>query len=136
MAAIYEFHVAGQVGSVVRSALPEMEAFEQRSGRILHGKAAERREIDRLLELIQTFNLIVQRLQICVRPDPGGPPTFPDTAQAQSPRNRCGPGGVDASLAGARGPGGVDASLAGARSEVGGDVPVVDDGGAQRDVLQ
>lgn len=90
MAPIYEFHVAGQVGSVIRSALPEMEAFEQRSGRTLHGTAAERREIDRLLELIQTFNLIVQRLQICVRPD----------------------------------------------SCVGGHVPVVDDSGAQRDVLQ
>ena len=106
MAAIYEFHVAGQVGSVVRSALPEMETFEQRSGRTLHGTAAERREIDRLLELIQTFNLIVQRLQICVRPDSGWPP--PDQ----------------------------DASLADVRSDVGGDVPVVDDGGAQRDVLE
>lgn len=90
MAAIYEFHVAGRVGSVIRSALPEMEAFEQRSGRTLHGTAAERREIDRLLELIQTFNLIVQRLQICVRRD----------------------------------------------SDIGGDVPVVDDGGAQRNVLE
>lgn len=89
MTAIYEFHVAGQVGSVVRSALPEMEAFEQRSGRTLHGTAAERSEIDRLLELIQTFNLTVQRLQICVRPD----------------------------------------------SLVDGHVPVVDDGGAQGDVL-
>ncbi|WP_395728819.1 hypothetical protein [Nakamurella sp.] len=106
MAAIYEFHVAGQVGSVVRSALPEMETFEQRSGRTLHGTAAERREIDRLLELIQTFNLIVQRLQICVRPDSAWPPAY-------------------------RG-----ASLADARSEVGGDVPVVDDGGAQRDILE
>lgn len=100
MTAIYEFHVTGQVGSVIRSALPELEAFEQRSGRTLHGTATERREIDRLLELIQTFNLIVQRLQICVRPD------------------QCG-----------------DDSLAGDRSRVGGHVPVVDDRGAQGDVL-
>jgi hypothetical protein len=69
MASIYEFHVAGQVGSVIRAALPEMEAFELRSGRTLHGTAAERCEIDRLLELIQTFNLTVQRLQICERAD-------------------------------------------------------------------
>ena len=100
MAAIYEFHVSGQVGAVVRSALPEMEAFEQRSGRILHGRAAERREIDRLLELIQMFNLIVQRVQICVRSDTGA-----DDAP-----------GHDRSI--------------------GGDVPVVDDRGAQRDVLE
>ena len=107
MAAIYEFHVAGQVGSVIKSALPEMEAFEQRSGRTLHGTAAERAEIDRLLELIQTFNLIVQRLQICVRPDT--PPARPD---------------------------GADDAAVDARSDVGGHVPVVDDRGAQRDVLQ
>lgn len=99
MAAIYEFHVAGRVGSVIRSALPEMQTFEQRAGRTLHGTAAERQEIDRLLELIQTFNLIVQRLQIHVVPD--------------TPR---------------RWP------MAG--SGVGGHVPVVDDGGAQRDVLE
>lgn len=112
MAAIYEFHVTGLVGPVIRSALPEMEAFEQRSGRTLHGTAAERREIDRLLELIQTFNLIVQRLQICVRPDSR----------------------ADGTLPGARSS--VDGSLAGARSGVRGHVPVVDDGGPQRDVLQ
>ena len=97
MAAIYEFHVAGMVGSVVRSALPEMQTFEQRSGRVMHGTATERSEIDRLLELIQTFNLNLQRLQICERPEskPG-----------------C------------------------ARSGVGDHVPVVDDGGAQGDVLE
>jgi hypothetical protein len=67
MAAIYEFHVAGRVGSVVRSALPDMETFELRSGRTLHGTASERREIDRLLELIQMLNLSVQRLHIATR---------------------------------------------------------------------
>jgi hypothetical protein len=97
MAAIYEFHVAGMVGSVVRSALPELQMFEQRSGRVMHGTATERGEIDRLLELIQTFNLNLQRLQICERPD---------------------------------------ATAAGARSGVYDHVPVVDDGGAQGDVLQ
>ena len=45
MAAIYEFQVTGQVGSVVRAALPEMESFEEASGRILRGTAAERRQI-------------------------------------------------------------------------------------------
>lgn len=99
MAAIYEFHVAGRVGSVIRSALPEMLTFEQRAGRTLHGIAAERQEIDRLLELIQTFNLIVQRLQIHVVPD--------------DPRAR---------------------PISG--SGVRGHVPVVDDGGAQGDILQ
>lgn len=98
MAAIYEFHVAGRVGSVIRSALPEMQTFEQRAGRTLHG-IAERDEIDRLLELIQTFNLIVQRLQIHVVPD-------------------------------------ASRGCPGAGSDVGGDVPVVDHGGAQRDILQ
>ena len=97
MAAIYEFHVAGMVGSVVRSALPEMQTFEQRSGRVMHGTATERGEIDRLLELIQTFNLNLQRLQICERPDIRSP---------------------------------------GARSGVDDHVPVVDDGGAQHDILQ
>lgn len=89
MAAIYEIQVAGQVGSVVRAALPEMRSFEEASGRVLRGTATERREIDRLLELIQTMNLTVQRLQICARSHP----------------------------------------------RLGGDVPVVDDGGAQDDVL-
>jgi hypothetical protein len=69
MAAIYEFHVAGLVGPVIRSALPEMKAFEKRSGRTMHGTAAERCEIDRLLELIQMLNLTVHRLQISVRRD-------------------------------------------------------------------
>ncbi len=90
MTAIYEFQVAGQVGAVVRAALPEMLTFEEASGRILRGTADERREIDRLLELIQTMNLTVQRLHICAR---------------SRPRLRR-------------------------------DVPVVDDGGAQGDVLQ
>ncbi len=89
MAAIYEFQVTGQVGSVVRAALPEMESFEEASGRILRGTAAERRQIDRLLELIQTMNVTVERLHICARSQP----------------RFCG------------------------------DVPVVDDGGAQDDVL-
>ena len=70
MAAIYEFHVAGRVGPVVRSALPEMQTFEQFSGRTLRGTAAERYEIDRLLEAIRTLNLTVQWLQICARPTP------------------------------------------------------------------
>lgn len=69
--AIYEIHVAGQVGSITRSALPEMRTFEQQSRRVLHGTAAQRGEIDRLLELIQTMNLIVEELLICARPASG-----------------------------------------------------------------
>lgn len=90
MAAIYEFQVTGQVGSVVRAALPEMQIFEEPSGRILRGIATERREIDRLLERIQLMNLTVQRLHICRR------------------------------------------SCSRLRSEM----PVVDDGGTQHDVLE
>lgn len=71
MTAIYEFQVSGLVGSVIRSALPEMQTFEQASGRTLRGTADERGEIDRLLELIQTMNLVLQRLQICVRRESG-----------------------------------------------------------------
>jgi hypothetical protein len=91
MTAIYEFHVSGQVGSVIRSALPEMQTFEESGGRTLRGIAAERRDIDRLLESIQLLNVVVQQLHIATRPE---------------------------------------CSLV-----VDDDVPVVDDGGAQRDVL-
>ncbi len=91
MVAIYEFHVAGQVGAVIRTALPEMQTFEQRSGSTLRGMATGRREIDRLLELIQTMNMIVERLHIEAHRE---------------------------------------------QSVVGDDVPVVDDGRAQGDILQ
>ena len=83
--------MAGRVGSVIRTALPEMHTFEQQSRRIVHGTAAQRGQVDRLLELIQTMNLVVEQLQICERPGSG---------------------------------------------DFGGDVPVVDDGGAQYDVLE
>ena len=91
MAAIYEFQVAGQIGPVIRSALPEMRTFEESSGRRLRGTATERGDIDRLLELIRTLDLVVQRLHIAARPE-------------------CSVLGDD-------------------------DVPVVDDGGAQNNIL-
>ena len=92
MAPIYEFHVVGVVGAVVRAALPEMVMIEQPPRRTLHGTAADRREIERVLELIQTLHVNVRWLQI-------------------STGKRGGP------------------------NSVGADVPVVDDGGPQHDVL-
>jgi hypothetical protein len=89
MTPIYEFHVAGRVGSVIRSALPEMHTFEQHAGRTVHG-TGEPQEIDELLTRIESLNLVVQSVHICAR----------------------------------------------SRSRIGDHVPVVDDGGAQHDVLQ
>lgn len=93
MAAIYEFQVSGQIGSVIRSALPEMQTFEEASGaRTIRGTAGRPQDVGRLLELIRSLNLVVEWLHIATRPD---------------------------------------------NSLLGDDhVPVVDDGGAQRDVLQ
>ncbi|HEY5877673.1 MAG TPA: hypothetical protein VIU11_02100 [Nakamurella sp.] len=70
MAAIYEFQVSGQIGSVIRSALPEMQTFEETCGaRTFRGTAGGPQDIGRLLDLIRSLDLVVEELHIAARPD-------------------------------------------------------------------
>ena len=57
MAEVYEFHVTGVVGPVVRAALPELSADSQSRVSVLTGTAASAEAIDELLRRIGNAGL-------------------------------------------------------------------------------
>ena len=66
MAEVYEFHVTGVVGPVVRAALPELSADSQNRISVLTGTAASAEAIDDLLRRIgdaglKTTHILITR---------------------------------------------------------------------------
>jgi hypothetical protein len=61
MADIYEFHVTGLIGPVVRSALPELTS-EPDCRRTLLSGSAEPGEVSRLLEQLRDNGLLLQHV--------------------------------------------------------------------------
>jgi hypothetical protein len=61
MADIYEFHVAGLIGPVVRSALPELTSEHDCRSTLLSG-SAEPGEVTRLLEQLRDNGLQLQHV--------------------------------------------------------------------------
>jgi len=57
MAEVYEFHVAGVVGPVVRAALPELSADSQDKRSVLTGTAQSPEAVDDLLRRIDDAGL-------------------------------------------------------------------------------
>jgi hypothetical protein len=57
MAEVYEFHVAGVVGPVVRAALPELSADSQDKRSVLTGTAQSAEAVDELLRRIDDAGL-------------------------------------------------------------------------------
>ena len=61
MADIYEFHVTGLIGPVVRSALPELTS-ERDCRRTLLSGSAEPGEVTRILEQLRDSGLLLQHV--------------------------------------------------------------------------
>jgi hypothetical protein len=57
VAEVYEFHVTGMVGPVVRAALPELSADAQNRVSVLTGTAASPEDVDDLLRRISDAGL-------------------------------------------------------------------------------
>ena len=64
MAEVYEFHVAGVVGPVVRAALPELSADSQNRVSVLTGTAASPEVVDDLLRRISDAGLSTTHIVI------------------------------------------------------------------------
>jgi hypothetical protein len=77
VAEVYEFHVTGVVGPVVRAALPELSADSQNLVSVLTGTAASAEAVDDLLRRIgdaglKTTHILItreSRWQQCAMPD-------------------------------------------------------------------
>jgi hypothetical protein len=65
MADIYEFHVTGLIGPVVRSALPELTS-EPDCRRTLLSGSAEPGEVSRLLEQLRDSGLLLQHVVLSI----------------------------------------------------------------------
>jgi hypothetical protein len=104
VAEIYEFHVAGLIGPVVRSALPELATGAGGKNSVLCGKADGPEEVDRVLRQLGDAGLSPTHIVISNgrrwQSTGGGEPT--DAEQGRS----------------------------------GGAMPVVDDNGAEHDILK
>ena len=66
MAEVYEFHVAGVVGPVIRAALPELSADSQDKRSVLTGTAESPEAVDALLRRIgdaglDTTHIVINR---------------------------------------------------------------------------
>jgi hypothetical protein len=66
MAEVYEFHVAGVIGPVVRSALPELSADAQDKRSVLTGTAESPEAVEELLRRIgdaglNTTHIVISR---------------------------------------------------------------------------
>ena len=62
--AVYEFHVAGLIGPVIRSALPELTAHRESLATVVTGRVDDSDEVARLLRRLTDHGMIVTRLSI------------------------------------------------------------------------
>lgn len=62
--ATYEFHIAGTIGPVVRSALPEFAAVALPSSTVLTGTCGSQEDLQRLLDTLNAHDVPVLDLRI------------------------------------------------------------------------
>jgi hypothetical protein len=61
---IYEFHVAGRIGPVVRAALPELTTLDNPRHTVLIGSATNPAHVDELLEKLREHDLVADHILI------------------------------------------------------------------------
>ncbi|MEP6559695.1 MAG: hypothetical protein ABJD68_01285 [Nakamurella sp.] len=64
MADLYEFHVAGRIGPVIRSALPELATGPEGMNSVLSGAASGHEEVDRMLRRLDDAGLTATHIVI------------------------------------------------------------------------
>ena len=60
----YEFHIAGTIGPVVRSALPEFAVVVEASSTVLTGTCGSHEDLQRLLDTLNAHDVPVLDLRI------------------------------------------------------------------------